>query len=199
MSTAKELRARVREAERAKAKMREDAVVAVVTAGEAIAAEQVAVEERKRKLRQQLERDLAAEDAKVTAREIAAGEAVSAALGGQLGDLGVPWREGELHELTGFGIADLRRWARLAREHATKEGGGEPLGGAVPADADRRAAVPPQRVREADAADDAAAETAGLVPVTAVPDVEAVEADARWTGPSVATSTGSGVAEQDRL
>jgi hypothetical protein len=63
-----------------------------------------------------LERALAEEDARLLAREVAAGEAVVAAMGGVLAEEGIAYRESELVRLTGFSVAEVRRWARMARE-----------------------------------------------------------------------------------
>ena len=92
-------------------------VLTIAAAGAAAAKELEEVERRKQALRDQLERDLAAEDAKLDARELAAGQAVvEATSGADLRAIGATFRDAELHRHTGIQLASLRRWARRARE-----------------------------------------------------------------------------------
>lgn len=117
MKTAAQIRQEVRAEERLRRKLRERAVLAIAVAGAAAARELEEVELRKQALRDQLERDLAAEDAKLDARELAAGRAVVEALAGEeLTEIGATFREAELHRHTGIQIASLRRWSRRVRE-----------------------------------------------------------------------------------
>lgn len=117
MKTAAQIRQAVRAEERQRRKLREQAVLTIAAAGAAAARELEEVERRKQALRDQLERDLAAEDAKLDARELAAGRAVvEATSGADLSAIGATFRDAELHRHTGIQLASLRRWARRARE-----------------------------------------------------------------------------------
>lgn len=158
MATTREIRQKLREEEKARTRRREAAVVAVARAGEAVAAERVAVAERQEKLRErtasvlaaeqaafeerratlqrQLEVDLAAEDAKIVPKEVAAGQAVLAAMGGELAAMDAAWREGQLHDLTEISLAELRRWARRARQEDATDVTGQDAGGVIVGEAD---------------------------------------------------------------
>lgn len=117
MKTAAQIRDEVRAEERQRRKLRERAVLTIAAAAAAAVKELEDVERRKQALRDQLERDLAAEDAKLDAKELAAGRAVVEALSGaELSAIGATFRDAELHRHTGIQVASLRRWARRARD-----------------------------------------------------------------------------------
>ncbi|RDI35448.1 hypothetical protein [Lentzea flaviverrucosa] len=117
MKTARQIRQELRTEEQQRRRARQEAVLAVAATGSAAAKELEAAERRKQALREKLEQDLAAEDAKIDARELAAGRSVVKALtGATLGAIGATFRDTELHRHTGIQLAVLRRWAKRARE-----------------------------------------------------------------------------------
>lgn len=140
MTSAREIRAKVRAQERERGRLREAAITRLLDAGTAVAETEVAVADAKKSLREKvlakLDADCAKLDEKVTAKEIEAGLAVIEAMSGELAALGAEWREGDLRDLTGFQLAELRRWARRARgtepEDATESRDGST--GAAPED-----------------------------------------------------------------
>ncbi|MFD9701289.1 hypothetical protein [Lentzea sp. NPDC059081] len=117
MKTARQIRQELRAEERQRRQLRERAVLALSSAGAAALRVSEVAEHNKQALRERLERDLAAEDAKVDAAELAAGRAVAEATSGaDLGAIGATFREAELHNRTGIQVAVLRRWMRRVRE-----------------------------------------------------------------------------------
>lgn len=125
MTSAREIQARVRAQERKRGRLREAAITRLVAAGTAVAEVEVEVAAAKARLREKvlakLDADCAKLDDKVAAKEVEAGRAVMEAMGGELAALGAEWREGDLRDLTGFQIAELRRWARRARDTAVED------------------------------------------------------------------------------
>ncbi|WP_143023050.1 hypothetical protein [Lentzea jiangxiensis] len=134
MKTARQVREEVRAEEKRRRQLRLEAVLAVVAAGSAASRELEAAERRKQALREQFERDLAAEDAKIDAKELAAGRCVVEALSGAgLDAIGATFRDTELQKRTGIQLAVLRRWAKRAREAGEQtSGGGGSTGAALP-------------------------------------------------------------------
>lgn len=129
MPTAHDIKSKLQQQERDRTKRRTDAVMAVVAAGTRAIKGQDAAKQRKETLRVQYERALAAEDAKLAQLEAAAGEAVLAATGGELEQLGCGFRETELRELTGLPVGDFRRWVRAARQAGNGDANGTPSAG----------------------------------------------------------------------